>query len=74
MAGPFAAYVLRTRRRSVQWIALGNVGEFPINETRRVTFDNPLRQPWDGMVAYTAVYVRYEGKDTAQRTSFWCWE
>ena len=70
VAGPFAAYILRTRGRSVQWIDLGTVGEFPINETRRVTFDNPLRQPWDGMVAHTAVYVRYEGKDTSRKDQF----
>ena len=28
-----------------------------------MTFDNPIRQPWDGMVAHTGVYVRYEGRD-----------
>ena len=28
-----------------------------------VTFRNPIRQPWDGMVANTGVYVRYEGRD-----------
>jgi Rieske Fe-S protein len=31
-----------------------------------VTFDNPIRQPWDGMVANTGVYVRYEGRDESQ--------
>jgi Rieske Fe-S protein len=28
-----------------------------------VTFDNPIRQPWDGVVAHTGVYVRYQGRD-----------
>ena len=28
-----------------------------------MTFENPLRQPWDGVVARTGVYVRNEGRD-----------
>ena len=28
-----------------------------------MTFDNPISQPWDGMVAHTGVFVRYEGRD-----------
>jgi Rieske Fe-S protein len=28
-----------------------------------VTFDNPIRQPWAGMVAFTGVYVRNQGQD-----------
>jgi Rieske Fe-S protein len=31
-----------------------------------VTFANPIRQPWDGLVANTTVYVRYEGHDEIQ--------
>src|SRR5262249_14381085 len=51
------------------------VVDFPENQTRRVTFSNPIRQPWDGMVANTAVYVRYEGQgdntaDETQRYKF----
>ena len=33
-----------------------------------MTFDNPIRQPWDGMVAHTGVYVRYEGRGRADET------
>ena len=29
-----------------------------------VTFNNPLRQPWDGMTAHTGVFVCYLGKDS----------
>jgi Rieske Fe-S protein len=68
--GPVIAYVLRTRKRPVEWVALGRVADFPLNETRRVTFDNPIRQPWDGIVAHTGVYVRYDGKDDAKREQF----
>ena len=68
--GPATAYVLRTRKTPVDWIALGRVGDFPPNETRRVTFDNPIRQPWDGIVAHAAVYVRYDGKDGGGQDQF----
>ena len=39
---------------------LGPIESFAIGETRLATFDNPLRQPWDGVVAHTGVYVRRE--------------
>jgi menaquinol-cytochrome c reductase iron-sulfur subunit len=67
---PLVAYVLRPRQTPVDWVGLGAVGEFPLNETRRVTFDNPLRQPWDGMVARATVFVRYEGKDSGGKDQF----
>ena len=51
----------------INWVPLGPVEDFPPDETRLVTFDNPLRQPWDGMTAHTGVYVRYEGEGRATR-------
>ncbi len=60
---PFVGYLFGARKAPVHWILLGPVADFPANETRRVNFDNPIRQPWDGMVAHTGVYVRYEGRD-----------
>jgi Rieske Fe-S protein len=60
---PFIGYLFGARKASVEWVPLGPVTDFPPNQTRRVTFDNPIRQPWDGMVAHTAVYVRYQGRD-----------
>ena len=45
------------------WVPLGALKDFPTDETRLVTFDNPLRQPWDGITAQTGVYVRYQGPD-----------
>jgi Rieske Fe-S protein len=62
---PFLGYVFGARKAPADWVPvpLGPVADFPHNQTRRVTFDNPLRQPWDGMVAQTEVYVRYEGRD-----------
>jgi len=49
------------RKKAPEWQKLGAVSDFPINETRLATFDSPLRQPWDGMVANTGVYVRNLG-------------
>jgi len=60
---PFVGYLFGGRKAPVDWILLGPVADFRPNETRRVTFDSPLRRPWDGMVAHTGVYVRYEGRD-----------
>jgi Rieske Fe-S protein len=60
---PFVGYLLGARKAPVKWVPLGPVTDFPLNQTRLVDFDNPIRQPWDGMVARTNVYVRYEGED-----------
>ena len=60
---PFVGYLFGARKAPVDWLPLGPVEDFPLNQTRRVIFPNPIRQPWDGMVANTGVYVRYEGRD-----------
>lgn len=59
LALPLAGYLLGAlRKKSLHWVSLGAVTSFTLNETRLATFDNPLRQPWDGMTASTGVYVR----------------
>ena len=60
---PFIGYLFGARQAPVDWVPLGPVADFPQNETRLVTFDSPIRQPWSGMVAHTGVYVRNEGRD-----------
>jgi menaquinol-cytochrome c reductase iron-sulfur subunit len=67
---PFVGYILGIRKRDIDWVILGQVGNFPPEETRLVTFDNPLREPWDGIVAHTGVYVRNEGKDEQEKERF----
>jgi Rieske Fe-S protein len=67
---PLLGYFLGVRKRTVRWVTLDEVGKFPPNETRLKTFDNPLRQPWDGMTAQTGVYVRYLGKDEHEKHQF----
>ena len=60
---PLVGYFLGVRKREVRWVTLDEVERFPVDETRLATFDNPLRQPWDGMTALTGVYVRNLGVD-----------
>jgi menaquinol-cytochrome c reductase iron-sulfur subunit len=63
LAIPFVGYILGLRKRPAQWVTLGSVADFPPDETRLVTFDNPIRQPWDGMAAHIGVYVRHQGEE-----------
>jgi Rieske Fe-S protein len=63
LATPLAGYFLGQRKRREEWVDLGPVADFPLGETRTVMFDNPLRQPWDGLTAHTGVFVRFEGSD-----------
>jgi Rieske Fe-S protein len=69
-AVPLADYFLGRRKRQDKWIALDSLDAFPLEETRQVTFDNPLRQPWDGMVSHASVYVRNEGQDARGKPKF----
>ena len=60
---PFIGYLFGARKAPVRWEPVGNVTDFPQGQTRLVTFNNPIRQSWDGQVAHTGVFVRYEGRD-----------
>jgi Rieske Fe-S protein len=61
IAVPVVAYlfgpVLR-RKDYLQWVAIGNVSDFPAGETRLVTFRNPFTDSWDGQTANVPAYVR----------------
>lgn len=63
LAVPLVGYFFGTRKAKADWVTLGAAKDFPIGETRTVTFDNPLRQPWDGVTGHTGVFVRNEGQD-----------
>ena len=69
-AVPLVGYFLGVRKREERWVSLDEVERFPVNETRLKTFDNPLRQPWDGMTALTGVYVRNLGADGQGKPQF----
>ena len=64
LAVPLVRFFLGPLRRSpADWVRLGPVDQFPVGQTRFATFDNPIRQPWDGMTANTGVYVRHLGEE-----------
>jgi Rieske Fe-S protein len=42
-------------------VRLGKVEDFPLGETRLVSFNSELGTPWDGMAAHMGVYVRNQG-------------
>ena len=64
LAIPFTGYLFGAlRKHRALWVGLGPTSRFPLNETRLETFENPLGEPWDGMVAQMGVYVRNLGED-----------
>ena len=67
---PLVGYFFGQRKRGVHWVDLGALADFPLHQTRRIIFDNPLRQPWDGVTALTGVYARYEGKNDQAEDQF----
>lgn len=72
VAVPFAGYLLGAlwRKRPTLWVSLGPAARFPLNETRLVRFENPLRQPWDGMTSHASVFVRRLDPDEQQAEQF----
>jgi Rieske Fe-S protein len=58
------------RKKPEEWINLGPISKFPRDETRLVTFENAIRQPWDGQIAKTGVFVRYQGLDEDNNQRF----
>jgi Rieske Fe-S protein len=58
------------RKKPEKWLSLGPITRFPKEETRLIVFDNPIRQPWDGEIARTGVYVRNEGLDEEKKPRF----
>ncbi|MEX2113044.1 MAG: Rieske 2Fe-2S domain-containing protein, partial [Pirellulales bacterium] len=58
---PLLGYLVGARKPRVVWVSMGAVADFPLNQTRHITFDNPLRQPWDGVTSQTGVFVRNVG-------------
>jgi Rieske Fe-S protein len=68
---PFVGYLFGAlRKHPVHWVGLGPPSQFPLNETRLATFQNPLGVPWDGMAAHMGVYVRNLGEDDKQQDRF----
>ena len=70
---PLVGYIFRARERPVEWVPLGPLTDFPRDETRLVTFRNPIRQPWDGLAAHIGVYVRSRETTTQGPHNSSCW-
>lgn len=62
----YVAGVLFRRKPYQAWISLGNVSEFPLNQTRLATYRNPFTTPWDGETANVPCWVRRIGGDDFQ--------
>ncbi len=67
---PLVGYFFGIRKYGIVWVDLGFVYDFPLNDTRRLDFENPLKQPWDGITALTGVYARYLGKNEKNEDQF----
>ena len=62
IATPVVGYVLGTvlrRREYLAWVPVGNVGDFPMGETKLISFQNPFSEDWDGATAKIPAYVRH---------------
>jgi Rieske Fe-S protein len=70
VAIPVLGYILEPKRWPIQWVPLGKLDEFAVGETRMVMFDNPIRQPWDGITAHTGVFVRNQGTEVDSKNEF----
>lgn len=61
IAAPIIGYVFSSFRRKGSfdsWIALGKLDDFPENQTRLATYQNPYTRPWDGSTADIPCWVR----------------
>jgi len=71
LAVPVIRYLLGPVRKDdayKSWVSLGDVGNFPVGETRLASYRNPWKQSWDGETDNVACWVRREG--TKQFTVF----
>lgn len=62
---PILGYYLSPylRRAEDEWVDLGPAADFPVGQTRMVSYANPGTNPWDGLTARAAAYVRNNGSD-----------
>ena len=71
IATPVVAYLLGPvlrRKEYLDWVAVGNANDFPIGETKLISFQNPFSEPWDGATAKVPAYVRHS--DSGEFTVF----
>ena len=64
LAVPIFRYLLAPVRKDSSynsWVSLGTADDFPIGETRLVSYKTPFTRSWDGQTDNVACYVRREG-------------
>src|SRR5262245_8735973 len=44
----FVASSFKTAEAEREWVTLGPLEQFPVDETRLVVYQNPATRPWDG--------------------------
>jgi Rieske Fe-S protein len=62
IATPVVGYVLGPvlrKKEYLSWVPVGNVSDFPVGETKLISFQNPFSEAWDGATAKIPAYVRH---------------
>lgn len=67
---PLVQFFVGTMPRRVAWVNVGAADAFPLDETRMITFENPIRGPVDGRTSHTGVFVRYQGLNDRREAQF----
>lgn len=62
---PVIGYILSPARYIawLRWIPIGNLADFPENQTRLAEYVNPFKKPWDGETSKIPCWVRRESGD-----------
>ena len=66
LAVPIFRYLLAPVKKDSDyksWVSLGDVGDFPVGQTRLASYVTPFKRPWDGETDNVACYVRREGSN-----------
>ncbi len=64
LAVPVVRYILSPVSHGMKgayesWLPLGKLEQFPAGQTRLAKYENPVVNPWDGMTADVACWVRH---------------
>lgn len=69
LAVPIIRYLLapiRSDKSYTSWVTLGPVENFPVGQTRLITYTQPWSRPWNGETDDIPCYVRRTGKKEFQ--------
>jgi len=62
----FVASSFGRSQSAAEWVSLGSLEQFPVDETRLVVYQNPATRPWDGDTAHVPCWVRRIDEQTFQ--------